>query len=51
MAVTVVGELADDPRAWRTADLGEALAGWAGRSAAAECRWLAILAEWDLREG
>ena len=34
-----------------TAGLGEALAAWAMRTAAAECRWLAMLAEFDGREG
>ena len=51
MTLTVVSESADDPRSCSTAELGEALAGWARRSAAAECRWLGMLAEWDLREG
>ncbi len=43
--------LADEPRSCSTAELGEALAGWAVRTAAAECRWLGMLAEFDLREG
>jgi hypothetical protein len=42
---------ADEPRACSTAELGEALTGWAVRTAGAECRWLGILAEFDLREG
>ncbi|MDQ4098743.1 MAG: hypothetical protein M3144_12865 [Actinomycetota bacterium] len=43
--------LADEPRSCSTAELGESLAGWAVRTAAAECRWLGMLAEFDLREG
>ena len=34
-----------------TVELGEELVGWAVRSAAAECRWLGMLAEFDRREG
>lgn len=34
-----------------TADLRLALSAWAARSAAEECRWLQMLAEFDLREG
>ena len=47
MAITDV-----DARTWlSTAELGEELVGWAVRSAAAECRWLRMLAEFDVREG
>ena len=51
MIFPVADESDDDPRWCSTAELGEALAGWAARTAAAECRWLRMLAEFDLREG
>jgi len=47
----VMNELLEEPVCCSTAELADALAGWGMRSAAAECRWLAALAEFDLREG
>jgi hypothetical protein len=41
----------DRPEVWRTSDLGVALVELASRIAAEECRWLALLAEFDRREG
>ncbi len=40
-----------EPWQWPTAELGPALADWAVRSAVAEARFLALLAEFDRREG
>jgi hypothetical protein len=51
MAATEADELPVDPARWCTAELGEALAGWRMRAATSECRWLAMLAEFERREG
>lgn len=44
-------ELPEEAQSCSTVQLGEALAGWTLRSAAAECRWLGALVEFDHREG
>ncbi|MGH9226197.1 MAG: DUF222 domain-containing protein [Acidimicrobiales bacterium] len=51
MALADFSGSVDERRYWSTAELGDAVATWAVRTAAAECRWLALLAEFDLREG
>ena len=51
MALADPMDAADDAAGWSTTEMGDALAEWAVRSAASECRWLAMLAEFDLREG
>lgn len=50
MAVAVT-DFSDDPRWFSTSELGEAVAAFAMRSAAAESRWLGMLVEFDLRRG
>jgi hypothetical protein len=51
VAITHIHELEEDPRRCSTVELGTVIAGWAARTAAAECRWLAMVAEFDRREG
>jgi hypothetical protein len=51
MAVTDTRDLTGESQALSTAELAEALAGWAVHSAAAEYRWLRMLDEFDCREG
>src|SRR5262245_14108074 len=51
MSVLYADELDDDPQRCSTVELGAVVAGWAARTAAAECRWLGMLAEFDRREG
>ncbi len=43
--------MVEEPAWCSTAELAEALAGWQMRTAAAECRWLEMLAEFDSRAG
>jgi hypothetical protein len=50
VCMSAVG-LAEDVGVRSTAELAEALAAWGCRAAAAECRWLRALAEFDRRQG
>ena len=51
MSLPDVAGSPDSPEAWATSELGAALISLSRQLAAAECRWLALLAEFDRREG
>ncbi|MDQ4133889.1 MAG: HNH endonuclease [Actinomycetota bacterium] len=51
LGLAIADGAVEESRLWSTAKLAEALAAWRVRAAAEECRWLALLAEFDRREG
>src|SRR5438067_686310 len=51
MSLPEVPPSPDSPETWSTPQLGAALVELSAHLAALECRWLALLAEFDRREG